>query len=957
MFVDRMFRTRLVKGEERAEARARISTSTTTTTSKQQTTSKSPLHNDNVRKQIRCHHDAVKAERHSRADSMTTFPFVDDRGSAAEALYLGCTSGTGAEAGGGGADETIGGVNLLKTSLPGRMRLITKCYHEISRSGGKKGMKHVDIPVALRSLGVCVAARVEKLLASGGGIHNTVKGTAGPKDPANTPLAPTTITLAQFQEIVKKCLELERKRDQSKSGSDAVTEDVTATAPCLGQLGDNFEDEDAQLVDSILFEDPDGDGEMRRSRVRESPNKLRVRHTNTSTRRRSLNSRGNSGAVTSTGAVGSPNKSSGLRDQIRQDRRFFEQRRRAEEIAADRTIAEHKVDQYLGSHDNSSYFDWRRAGGDGNAEGGSEEPASSAYVSAAHKTGRKSAYSLTRNSGDAAVTIADAFLNGPVARDILRPAAEDHRRSSESSVNIRAFDEAAGGGFGTDVDSDLGENLENVLGAPTGVGSWGNEQFLARQAQAQAQMQDSGGAEGKENVGLRSKAFDHSVFFIQSQAQRSAAAAALTAGRPELGVPPRGGSGIDAAPIDEAFSATVLPQSANDRVSVRERMRRQEDEDNFNEILHGSSRGTKGGSHGASVYGNPLEPGFGSAGSSGSAWKGSRGGWVADFGPLHTRSVAPHEDPSSQPGQSRAAARASEAGSSPPDLFTANRRRDNREAVKRLSETKCFSSDGAETGRPSGLNSGGGKGKRQSSKGADDEQLMDFIQVDQPVRSYAEITETFAQTGVKPWKQMSLLKKYYGAEKSVFKNNEVPEPEDTSNFGTARDDYEAGKQAERRVRALRARQAQADAEEAEAEARVDGDDVNSSVSTVAINELPLSSGGAGSRARAIAGASDSEDDAEGAWSMNVNDNVRGKTKVPEAYRNDITGTETYKYWDSKAAPGAVTRRQAEEMEQILRDVDEAVGDSNSSNGSVDSHVFNIDDVKLPSHLDSGSGSD
>ena len=74
-----------------------------------------------------------------RRDAMANYPFVDNTGTVGNVLSI---------PGSSYIEEPA--VDLSKITLPGRMRLITKVYNEICSSGGKVGMKHADIPVALR---------------------------------------------------------------------------------------------------------------------------------------------------------------------------------------------------------------------------------------------------------------------------------------------------------------------------------------------------------------------------------------------------------------------------------------------------------------------------------------------------------------------------------------------------------------------------------------------------------------------------------------------------------------------------------------------------------------------------------------------------------------------------------------------------------------------------------------
>ena len=70
---------------------------------------------------------------------MASYPFVDDSGTVGSVLSI---------PGASYVEEPE--IDLCRITLPGRMRLITKIYHEICSSGGKVGMKHADIPVALK---------------------------------------------------------------------------------------------------------------------------------------------------------------------------------------------------------------------------------------------------------------------------------------------------------------------------------------------------------------------------------------------------------------------------------------------------------------------------------------------------------------------------------------------------------------------------------------------------------------------------------------------------------------------------------------------------------------------------------------------------------------------------------------------------------------------------------------
>ena len=95
-----------------------------------------------------CYYGNSKGVRHSRSDAMTNFPFVDE-GGVGDVLHVQGPGSLDPDPSRNIATEE-GIVNLNTMSYPGRMRMITKIYHEICSSGGKAGMKFSDIPVALK---------------------------------------------------------------------------------------------------------------------------------------------------------------------------------------------------------------------------------------------------------------------------------------------------------------------------------------------------------------------------------------------------------------------------------------------------------------------------------------------------------------------------------------------------------------------------------------------------------------------------------------------------------------------------------------------------------------------------------------------------------------------------------------------------------------------------------------
>mgnify|MGYP003385391706 CR=1 FL=1 len=187
----------------------------------------------------------TKSNRKYRPDSVHSYPFMDTSGHVGDVLHSQSQSHSQFS---GYENPDFPGLQehyLCNTSYHGRMRLISKIYHEICASGGKMGLRYVDIPIALRSLGVTISSRVEQILIQGKDLYkrqslnnmnsvgNTNTNTNGTNSNTNIPC---TISLTQFQEIVKKCMNL-----QSHSGhSEQTGHDAPSKAGMAGHHEDNI---------------------------------------------------------------------------------------------------------------------------------------------------------------------------------------------------------------------------------------------------------------------------------------------------------------------------------------------------------------------------------------------------------------------------------------------------------------------------------------------------------------------------------------------------------------------------------------------------------------------------------------------------------------------------------------------------------------------------------------------
>lgn len=384
--------------------------------------------------------------------------------------------------------------------------------------------------------------------------------------------------------------------------------------------------------------------------------KLKVKHTNASLQRLRLHEQQPSPYHMATQVTQTKSKSKGCsnpasmqyRKAMLHDKQYYQQKQKLENDAIKKTVGAYKVQQYLtrtskspiwnsgdvhgemggissddtsndgldAMEDRGTHFDWRLAAANNDGNVGKNEKQSLRYKK----------HSCYRPDEDIVGAIADSFLNGPIARDIL--STKEPRNTS--TMNINHLDEYL------QQTSDVESDVEVIHDSTDPIKGYRNTNYVLRSE-------------------MRNQNY------------------------PKLS-------------LHKAKDAKIK--------TVHERTEEQQAEMELNDLLYGDIKRQNVG----------INPG-------GSKWKNTKGGWVADFGPLHTHSLLPF------PGDSE----------------------NHAKHTSKPNQSKMTTMD---------------------DKVEDDAVYKSLV----PHREYAEIAQTYRETGVKPWKQHAILKKHY---KNATKDTEI----------------------------------------------------------------------------------------------------------------------------------------------------------------------------------------
>ena len=474
-----------------------------------------------------------------------------------------------------------------------------------------------------------------------------------------------------------------------------------------------------------------------------NPNK--TYYTNTNNAINNANNRGNHASMQ-------------YRTAMQRDKQYYQQKQRLENDALKKTVGEYKVQQYLSHTSKSSiwnekdihgvggdmgsnssdiasdsgdmgldggcdgndishggtHFDWKRAAGLTNhesnevyrgnsANGGSlGNSANGGNTKSKTKTKkydnkyRANSYNNNNNScytpdEDVVVSIADSFLNGPIARDILNT-------KERGNSGVRGSNSGSGGRYGGGT-MDI-NHMDEYLQQSDGDGNEDSNPDFG------TDPDDGAGKAGKSEIDreLRNHmAGSRNEYYISRNEMKNKNYPALS------------------HTLHTSNTTDVIDTDINTMRTIYDRTNEQQGEMDLNDILYGSIKTNPANPSNTGGTGGSINPG-------GSKWKTTKGGWVADFGPLHTHSLLPFPTGSSSTSSTNTGTTGVQA-----------------RQYKSQSDSGSVPNTDIEV----------------------ENVVLEDHENHRGYMDYSEVAKTYRDTGVKPWKQHAIMKKHYGNDTNI----------------------------------------------------------------------------------------------------------------------------------------------------------------------------------------------